>query len=37
MTIIEYFTIGLAATAMVVRIALFLPRAGRKARAEQAA
>jgi hypothetical protein len=35
MTIIEYFTIGLAATAMVVRIALFLPRAG-KAQAGQA-
>jgi hypothetical protein len=36
MTIVEYFTIGLAATAMVVRIALFLPRAARP-QAEQAA
>jgi hypothetical protein len=26
MTFIDYFTIGLAATAMVARIALFLPR-----------
>jgi hypothetical protein len=26
MSVIEYFTIGLAATAMVARIALFLPR-----------
>jgi hypothetical protein len=36
MTIVEYFTIGLAATAMVVRIALFLPRAP-KALGKQAA
>jgi hypothetical protein len=26
---VEYFTIGLAAAAMLARIAMFLPRAGR--------
>jgi hypothetical protein len=26
MTVVDYFTIGLAATAVVARIALFLPR-----------
>jgi hypothetical protein len=36
MTVIEYFTIGLAATAMVVRIALFL-RCTAEAQAERAA
>jgi hypothetical protein len=29
MSAVEYFTIGLAAAAMLTRIAMFLPRAGR--------